>query len=86
MFCSLIHKQQVDRLWRKNRRVRDNSSECVGVDLNRNFASNDWGEFYMAPGFFLLREGTDVSVSVVIRSYLPGIMALPIRFDFVLPL
>jgi len=37
------YTHSVDRLWRKNRRVRDNSSECVGVDLNRNFASNDWG-------------------------------------------
>lgn len=30
-----------DRMWRKNRRQFSN---CVGVDLNRNFASSNWGK------------------------------------------
>ncbi|XP_078343356.1 carboxypeptidase B-like [Oculina patagonica] len=33
------HKE--DRLWRKNRRVLNSS--CIGVDLNRNFYSVQWG-------------------------------------------
>ena len=40
-FCS----RQVDRLWRKNRRpiLLTGSGKAVGVDLNRNFATKNWG-------------------------------------------
>lgn len=37
--------QEVDRLWRKNRRpiLLTGSGKAVGVDLNRNFATKNWG-------------------------------------------
>lgn len=35
-----------DRLWRKNRRNPPPGSQCVGVDLNRNWDSQGYGEGY----------------------------------------
>eukprot|EP00300_Choanocystis_sp_HF-7_P042093 c8858_g1_i1.p1 GENE.c8858_g1_i1~~c8858_g1_i1.p1 ORF type:complete len:419 (+),score=29.42 c8858_g1_i1:36-1292(+) len=35
-----------DRLWRKNRRTPPSGSNCYGVDLNRNWDSQGYGEGY----------------------------------------
>ena len=33
-----------NRLWRKNRRQPEPDSGCVGIDLNRNWATKKWGD------------------------------------------
>ena len=42
-----FHSQQVDRLWRKNRRpvLSLGSVNIIGVDLNRNFPNENWGAY-----------------------------------------
>ncbi|KAG7264746.1 hypothetical protein CRUP_009068 [Coryphaenoides rupestris] len=67
-----------DRMWRKNRSVRDDSS-CTGVDLNRNFDAN-WCKIYCgqfpesepesgAVAGFLRRHKNSVKLYVSIHSY-----------------
>ena len=42
-----FHFQQVNRLWRKNRRpvLSLGSVNIIGVDLNRNFPNENWGAY-----------------------------------------
>lgn len=44
MCCFPVRAALQNRLWRKNRSMRDNDTGCVGVDLNRNWDAKWEGE------------------------------------------
>lgn len=50
-----FHSQQVDRLWRKNRRpvLSLGSVNIIGVDLNRNFPNENWGAYSFQIWFWM---------------------------------
>ena len=56
-----FHFQQVDRLWRKNRRpvLSVGSVNIIGVDLNRNFPNENWGAYSFSD---LILNDSDLNV------------------------
>lgn len=52
-----FYSQQVDRLWRKNRRpvLSVGSVNIIGVDLNRNFPNENWGAYSFQIWFWMIQ-------------------------------